>query len=98
MYRALKDQHRHRPLDAAPRGRASATTEIRSKAKKTDMKRRIAFRPGSESYGFSFGLFGRIQPLISSGAAGVSAPVSARPWPNLRGHLPVLDGARGLAI
>jgi peptidoglycan/LPS O-acetylase OafA/YrhL len=31
-------------------------------------------------------------------ASGVPAPASARPRPNLRGHLPVLDGVRGLAI
>ena len=62
------------------------------------MRRWIAFRPGSESYGFSFVLFGRIQPSISSGAVGYSDPVSARPWRHMRGHLPVLDGVRGLAI
>jgi peptidoglycan/LPS O-acetylase OafA/YrhL len=30
--------------------------------------------------------------------SGVPSPASARPRPNLRGHLPVLDGVRGLAI
>src|SRR2546421_4355796 len=30
--------------------------------------------------------------------SGVPAPASASPRPNLRGHLPVLDGVRGLAI
>jgi peptidoglycan/LPS O-acetylase OafA/YrhL len=29
---------------------------------------------------------------------GVAAPTRASPWPNLRAHLPVLDGVRGLAI
>ena len=38
------------------------------------------------------------QPPIPGGAATSRAPMSACPWPNLRGHLPVLDGVRGLAI
>jgi peptidoglycan/LPS O-acetylase OafA/YrhL len=39
-------------------------------------------------------------PSIPGGAAtsGIPAPVSASPLPNLRGHLPVLDGVRGLAV
>ena len=39
-------------------------------------------------------------PSNSGGAAtsGAPAPASASPRPNLRGHLPVLDGVRGLAI
>jgi peptidoglycan/LPS O-acetylase OafA/YrhL len=36
--------------------------------------------------------------LGGEATSGVPAPASASPPPNLRGHLPVLDGVRGLAI
>ena len=37
-------------------------------------------------------------PSNQGGAVTSDGPASAGPWPNLRGHVPVLDGVRGLAI
>ena len=42
-----------------------------------------------------------VTPVLQPGGAetsGAPTPASVSPWPNLRGHLPVLDGVRGLAI
>src|SRR5262249_46819151 len=61
------------------------------------MKRKIALRPQSRTasvWGSLAVSSRRFQ--VERREAGV--PVSASPWPNLRGHLPVLDGVRGLAI